>query len=312
MKAFIFDPLWYELVDKTIEKTLEDSGLTVTVISDIKPLSETPELFEGTEDRILCLNPDYVSWSLKNDDYRDIPNLKAIMTASTGFEWIEQEVASERDIAICNIKDFSTQAVAEWAILMMSNLARQTPRLIKDDFPLDYDKDFLKYRGLQLKGKTAGIIGLGNIGSAIAKICQGYGMDVIYWSRSSVNNDYKKVSLDELMSSSDVVIPAVAKNKETLTLITADHIKSMKETTILVDIAHGLFNEELVLARVREGKLFGYGFESKRGAFRTYEGNIWAAPPYAWTTYESMYNSEIKLVENIVEAAKGAFPNKVN
>jgi lactate dehydrogenase-like 2-hydroxyacid dehydrogenase len=312
MKVFIFDPLWYKLVDENIENKLAASGLNITVIDDIKPLSETPELFEGTEDRILCLNPDYVSWSLKSNEYKDIPNLKAILTASTGFEWIDQENANERNIAICNIKDFSTQAVAEWAVLMMSNLARQTPRLIKDDFPLDYDKDFLEYRGLQLKGKTAGIIGLGNIGSAIAKICQGYGMNVIYWSRSSVNVDYRKASVDELMSSSDVVIPALTKNEETLKLITIDHIKSMKESAILVDIAHGLFDEELVLNRVREDKLFGFGFEGKPGKFNSYAGNVWAAPPYAWTTYESMYNSELKLVENIIDAARGAFPNKVN
>ena len=158
MKAFIFDPLWDKLVDQTLLEKLKNSGIDFEIIKDIKPLSETSSLFEGDEERILCLNPDYVSWKLSNEDYENIPNLKAILIASTGFEWIEKEAANRLNIPICNIRDFSTQAVAEWALMIMFALARQTPKLIKDGFPLDYDKDFMNYRGVQLKGKTAGII----------------------------------------------------------------------------------------------------------------------------------------------------------
>lgn len=160
MKAFIFDPLWDELITDDLAVKLKSAGIDYSVTKEIAPLSDCKALFEGNEDRLLCLNPDYVSWKLTSEDYKDIPNLKGILTASTGFEWIEQDAANKSDVPICNIVNFSTQAVAEWALLMMFNLARQTPKLIKDDFPLDYDKDFMKYRGVQLKGKTAGIIGL--------------------------------------------------------------------------------------------------------------------------------------------------------
>lgn len=312
MKAFIFDPLWDELVTDELLEKINDSRLEIFVTKDIAPLSDCQELFEGNEERLLCLNPDYVSWKLSNDDYKDIPNLKGILTASTGYEWIEQEIANERHIPVCNIRNFSTQAVAEWAILMMFNLARQTPRLIKDGFPLDYDKDFMKYRGVQLKGKTAGIIGLGHIGSAIAEACQGIGMNVVYWSRSSTNDTYSKVTLEELMTTADVIFPTVAKNPETLALITDEHVKSMKKSAILVDIAHGLFSQEQVVSMVARGELFGYGFEGKPGEFSKYEGNVWAAPSYAWTTSESMHNSEALLVENMINAAKGDFPTKIN
>jgi len=312
MKAFIFDPLWHKLVDKKMEEKLQNTGIETIVISTVKPLSETKELFTGTEERLLCLNPDYVGWKLANEDYKNIPNLKAILIASTGFEWVERQSAKELGIPVCQIVNFSTQAVAEWAFTIMLNLARQVPKLIKDDFPLDYDKDFMKYRGVQLKGKKAGIIGLGNIGSSIAELCKGIGMDVQYWSRSSANASYNKTSLDKLMATSDVIFPAVAKNEETLKLINDELIRSMKSTAILIDIAHGLFNEKLVLEMVSKGNLFGYGFEGKPNKFSTYEGNVWAAPAYAWATYESMYNSELKLVENIVNASKGKFPYRVN
>lgn len=312
MKAFIFDPLWDDLITDDLLVKIKDSGLEITVIKDIAPLSECKTLFEGDEERLLCLNPDYVSWKLPSSDYKDIPNLKAILIASTSFEWVERDIANERNIPVCNIVNFSTQAVAEWAIMMMCNLARQTPRLIKDGFPLDYDKDFMKYRGMQLKGKTAGIIGLGHIGSAIAEACKGLGMNVIYWSRSSTNDAYNKVSLEELMSTADVIFPTAAKNPETLTLITDEHITSMKKSAILVDIAHGLFDQEKILDMVVKGELFGYGFEGKPGEFSTFEGNVWAAPAYAWTTYESMHNSVVLWTDNMVSAAKGEFPTRVN
>lgn len=312
MKAFIFDPLWDDLVTDEILKKIKDSGLEIKVIKELAPLSECKELFAGDEERLLCLNPDYVGWKLKSEDYEKIPNLKGIFTESTGYEWVEPEAANKLGIPICNIVAFNTQAVAEWAIMMMFNLARQTPRLIKDGFPLDFDKDFSKYRGVQLKGKTAGIIGLGNIGSAIAERCAGLGMNVVYWSRSSANDAYEKLSLEELLSTADVILPATAKNDETLSLVNDDIIRTIKKDAIVVDIVHAMFNSDLLLEMVEKGDLFGYGFEAEPKEFAKFKGNVWAAPAYAWATYESMYNSVAKLVDNIVNASKGEFPTRVN
>jgi phosphoglycerate dehydrogenase-like enzyme len=196
--------------------------------------------------------------------------------------------------------------------MMMLNLARQTPRLIKNNYPLDYDRDFIEYRGIQLKGKTAGIIGLGNIGSSIAESCKGLGMNVIYWSRSSTNSSYKKVALSELVATADVIFPATAKTPETLALISDAHIDSMKKSAILVDIAHGLFNRAKIIDMIAKGHLFGYGFEGAPHEFTKLEGNIWAAPAYGWATYESMHNSMTRWVDNMVSAARNEFPMRVN
>ncbi len=197
-------------------------------------------------------------------------------------------------------------------MMMMFNLARQTPRLIKDGFPLGFDKDFMKYRGVQLMGKTAGIIGLGNIGSAIAERCAGLGMNVVYWSRASTNEAYKKLPLEEVLATADVIFPATAKNEETVSLINDDMIRTMKKEAMVVDIVHAMFNHQLLLDMVAAGDLYGYGFEGEPQDFTKFEGNVWAAPAYAWATYESMYNSVVKLTDNIVSATKGDFPNRVN
>jgi lactate dehydrogenase-like 2-hydroxyacid dehydrogenase len=174
------------------------------------------------------------------------------------------------------------------------------------------NKDFIKYRGVQLKGKTAGILGLGNIGGAIAEACKGLGMNVVYWSRSSTNESYKKVALAELIATADVIFPATAKTPETLALITDEHIDSMKKSAILVDIAHGLFNREKIIGMVARGDLFGYGFEGAPNEFTKLQGNVWAAPAYAWATFESMRDSMERWVDNMICATRNEFPMRVN
>lgn len=312
MKVFIFDPLWDELITNELLGNLKTAGIEPIVTKEIAPLSDCAALFEGNDERILCLNPDYVGWKLASDDYKNIPNLKAILGAATSFSWIDTTYADSKQIPVCNIRNFSTEAVAEWAVTMMFNVARQTPRLIKDGFPLDFDKDFMKYRGVELHDKTVGIIGLGNIGSAIAKRCTGLGMNVTYWSKSPKENDYRHKELAELFASSDVIFPTMALNDETKNLITPELLSSMKPSAMFISVVHELFDEQFILKMVKDGKLFGFGYEASPATFAKHEGNVWAAPAYAWVTDGSMANSMTKWVENMVDATNGKFPNKVN
>jgi phosphoglycerate dehydrogenase-like enzyme len=312
MKAFIFDPLWDELVTKELEGRLQEAGIDAVVVKEIAPLTDCSALYEGEEERLLCVNPDYVNWKLTPDDYKDIPNLKGIFGSATSFSWIDSSYADQNNIPVCNIRGFSSEAVAEWATMMMLNVARQTPRLIKDGFPLDFDTDYMKYRGIEIHGKTAGIIGLGNIGKAIAKRCAGLGMNVTYWSQNSRTDEYEYTELSSLMSGSDVIFPVLAVNDETKKLFTPELLDSIKSSAMVIDIVNELIEHEPLIEKVRAGKLYGLGFEAKPGTFADYEGNIWAAPAYGWVTDNSMYGTEEKWVENMVNAAQGKFPNRIN
>lgn len=73
MKAFIFDPLWDKLITDELLAKLESNNIELFITKEIAPLSECAELFEGDEERILYLNPDYVSWKLTADDIRAYP-----------------------------------------------------------------------------------------------------------------------------------------------------------------------------------------------------------------------------------------------
>lgn len=311
MKAFIFDPLWDELVTDELASQLQEANIETIVTKEIAPISDCKSLFEGNEERVLCVNPDYVSWKLSADDYKNIPNLKAILGAATSFSWVDMSVANESSIPVCNVRNFSTQAVAEWTITMLFNVARQVPRLIKDDFPLDFDKDFMKYRGVELHGKTAGIIGLGHNGMAIAERLKGLGLNVVYWSKNTRNDEYEYKELDDIFATADVIVPTFAHNEESDALTTDELLNKLKPSAIIIDIVE-LKNSERIIELVKEDKIFGYGFEAKPNSFDKYEGNVWAAPAYGWVTDGSMNNVMTKWVENMVAASKGDFSNKVN
>jgi lactate dehydrogenase-like 2-hydroxyacid dehydrogenase len=309
-KLFVLDPLWDGLIKPQQLTALKGAGLEIIVDKVPKPLREVTGLFEGTEPRILAVNPDYVEWSLKNTDYEKIPHLKAILTQSTSTSWIEPGAAKKLDIAICDIRNFSTESVAEWTVLMLLSLARKLPLLIKRSFPFDYEDQALQ--GIELKGKTVGIVGMGHIGTAVAERCQGLGMNVVYWSRKSRDKRFEYISLEQVFQA-DVVIPTMEDNTETNKLITSKLLRSMRPSALFVSIVHHYYDHALLLRMVEQGKLLGYGFESPKATdFMSYEGNVWAAPAYAWCTNASMSNAMRLWVDNMIAAGQNKFPGRVN
>lgn len=312
MRAYVIDQLWESVVSADLLDRCRDAGIELVVAGDGLALGDFRELYEGDADRILCVNPDNVGWKLPAEAYRDIPHLKGIFLSVTAFSWVDVSYANEHDIPVCNLRSYSTEAVAEWAVLTMVALARQVPMLIKAEFPLDYRADFLTYRGRQLEGRTAGIIGLGSIGAAIAQRCAGLGMDVVYWSRSPKESPHRRADLDDVLAEADVIFLALAHNDETAQLLTNDRLDLMKPDALFVNITHAMYDEQKLVDMVRTGSLAGYGFEAAPGAFSEYPGNIWAAPQYAWATEEAMWNAMTQLVDGMVLASEGRFPNRVN
>jgi lactate dehydrogenase-like 2-hydroxyacid dehydrogenase len=317
MKVFVFDPLWSGLLTPENTLKLNSSGCDVLNIAQGSSLEECPELFSSDEEKVLAINPDYVGWKLSADQFKDIKNLKCIITQSTSYGWVDTSFAAAQGIAVCNIRNFSTDAVADWATMMMLNLARKIPLLFKNDFPLNFGTDFETYRGINLKGKTAGIIGLGNIGTAIAERCAGLGMQVLYWNRTSKTVKFEEATIKRIFETADVIFPCMADSDEARDLITEELIYSLKPSSIMVNIVHkdkgrAENNHNLILQLVKNHKLFGYGFEADPQSFTNYQGNVWAAPAYAWCTDGSMRKAMDLFVDAIVYASQGKYPNRVN
>ena len=307
MRIFIISPNTDTQLTQEHRQALETAGEMI-IFNKPKPFDQLTELYEGDEPRIVAVDPDFSDWQFPNEIIDKIPNLKAIVLQTTSFSWLDADYAKQKGIPVVNLRGFSSIAVAEWVVMLTLSVARRLPILIKDNWKLDYEK----HRGVELRGKTAGVIGLGHIGTAVAENLQGLGMNVQYWSKHSTDDRFKRVELDELMRSSDVIIPATAHNAETEGLLSDELVKSIKPTAFFIGVTHPIYSQELMLQMAAEGKIGGYAFEDEKGAFGKYEGNVWNGPALGWCTDESMDKNAQQWVEAIIAAAKSEYPTKVN
>lgn len=307
MKIFILSPNADTLFTDKQVKQLKGAG-NIVFQKKIIPFEKVNGLFNDKEGRILAIDPDFCDWKVPNKVIDKVPNLKAVVLQTTSFSWLDVDHIGKKGIPVVNLRGFSSIAVAEWATMMAVNLARKVSVVVQDGWKQDY----VKHQGIELRGKTAGIVGLGNIGTAIAENCQGLGMKVQYWSKTSSDKRFKKVGLENLIKTSDVIFPAVAQNDETKSLITDKMLRSMKKSAIFVSIVHHVYNHELLLKMAKEGKIYGYGFETSKPEFGKYKGNVWAGPELAWCTEDSMRKNAEQWVQAIVNASKRKYPTRVN
>ncbi len=303
MTTYILTALSNDKFTKALNAITSD----VVYLTSPAKLSSINELHKDDE-KIIVIDPDFVDWEVSQQDLSSIPNLKAVLVSSTSFGWVDQNYLNEKNIPLINVKDWCTHAVAEYAIMMTFNLVRKMPLLIKDGFPLDYEK----YCGFELKGKTTGIIGMGNIGKALTEKLNGLGMKVVYWSKNSKTDKAEYISLEKLFQSSDFIFPTMADNTETQQIITDNLLKSLMPSSYFVSIVHRYYNHNLLLEMVKDGNLSGYGFEDSKTKMSDYVGNIWVAPEYAWCTRESFETNDKKLLDNIKSALSGNYDGKVN
>ncbi|HEY8998916.1 MAG TPA: NAD(P)-dependent oxidoreductase [Candidatus Saccharimonadales bacterium] len=279
----------------------------LTLVKDIKPLSEVNELYEGDDERIVAFDPDFSDWSLPNDVIDRIPNLKAICLQTTSFSWIDLAHCKDKGIVVTNLRGFSSVAVAEWHTMITLALARRLPIVAKDGWHGDYDK----HRGVELRGKKAGIIGLGRIGTAFAENMAGLGMEVQYWSRATRDERFTSVSLEELIKTSSVVFLAFAANDETRKLLTDELLQHLMPSAIFVSAVGGaerVYNQDLLLEMVKTDRLYGLGYEQEKGTFGAREGNVWDGPALGWCTNESMSKNAAQWVESIMDATHNDYP----
>lgn len=306
MKLYIFTPNKEALFTKEIEATLQEN-FDVVFYTSPKPLNEHTDFIADTDEKIVALDPDYFGWKFTADDIDLIKNVKAICLQTTSFSWVDTKHANVKNIPVLNLKGFSTEAVAEFAFMLGLGVARKLPLIIQ----ADYKQDFVAHQGIELKGKNAGIIGLGRIGTAIAEKCKGFGMEVSYWSKNSKDNNFQYKELENLVATSDVVFVALTQNEDTQHILTDDLLKTMRKNTIFVSIAHKVFNGELIIKMVQNGELYGYGTEEDNGNPTKIKGNILVLPAVAWATNESMAKNVELWTNSIIKAKGDEYINKV-
>lgn len=273
-------------------------------------LDEVESLYSAKE-LILAVDPTYLKegWNaLPVERIKKMTGLKALCLTTTSFSWVAVAKLRELGIPVTNTPGKSTNAVAEFNIYMMLSLLRKLPLIAKNDWKMDYDR----FVNDEVQELTAGIIGLGQIGSRVAELCKKLEMEVCYWNRSPRQVEYKRLELDDLFRKVDVLFNTIATPPEVRGLVTDEMIKSMKETAIIVSTSDPIYNQDLVLKQVAEGKLGGYAFESNEKKFTDFEGNVMVFPEQAYFTYGTLKNTARIVTETILSVIRGTPINKVN
>ena len=172
----------------------------------------------------------------------NLHNLKMIAARSTGFDHIDLNETKNRNIIVSNVPTYGENTVAEHTFALILNLARNVHksylRTTRDDFSID------GLEGFDLKDKTIGIIGTGNIGLHVIKIAKGFGMRVIAFDpmqKDFISEvlDFKYVDFETLLNQSDIISIHAPLNDKTRHMINKDNINQIKKGAILINTSRG-------------------------------------------------------------------------
>jgi len=189
-------------------------------------------------------------------------NLQTISTFSVGFDHIDIDFAKTKGIRIGYTPEVLTNATAELTIALILDVLRRTSegdRIIRNK---KWKQIFgaYDYTGVEVSGKTIGILGMGRIGKEVSKKANGLGMNVIYHSRKHISKNLEKglkikyVSENELYKNSDIISLHVPYNKETHHKINSKIFKKMKNTSFLINTSRGKIVDEKHLATALKTK----------------------------------------------------------
>ena len=179
------------------------------------------------------------------------PNLEVIGRAGVGVDNIDIDAATERGIAVFNAPNANTNAAAELTVGLMLAAARNIAPADASVRSREWDR--ARFKGVELKGKTLGLIGAGRIGSEVASRCRAFGMDVIVYDpylteERAAEFGATLVSLDTVLSRSDFISIHVPLTDETRNIVDAEALMKMKDEAFVVNASRGGVVDELALA----------------------------------------------------------------
>lgn len=189
-------------------------------------------------------------------DYMGSHNIPLLLMRCAGYNNVDLEAAKRNNITVLRVPSYSPEAVAEHAMA----IAQAANRRIHKAYAKTKNNDFtlVGLNGINLFGKTAGIVGTGRIGAAMAKICAGYGMRVLgydSYENPGLKDIVEYVSLDRLLSESDLISLHCPLFDSTHHIINRDSISKMKDHVIFVNTSRGgLVDTEALIAGIRNGK----------------------------------------------------------
>jgi D-lactate dehydrogenase len=200
---------------------------------------------------------------------QEIPNLKLVTTRSTGFDHIDLDVCKKRGITVCNVPSYGENTVAEHTFALILSLSRNMCKACIRRFEQDFSIEGLE--GFDLKGKTIGVVGTGQIGLHVIRIAKGFGMNVVAYDVRqnkllSEVLEFEYVTLEDLLARSDVITLHVPYMKATHHLMNKDTFKLVKKGAILINTARGSIVDTEALIDALDNKILaGAGLDVFEG-----------------------------------------------
>lgn len=205
---------------------------------------------------------------LNEETLKDAKNVKLICEFATGFDNVDIEYCKSRGIGVCNVRNYSTDMVAQHTFAMalyLSEKLNHYDNYVKSgeygsqDRFSNFDIPFT-----ELSGKTWGIIGMGNIGRKVAKIAEAFGCRVIFYSVTgkSTVTDYERVDFDTILKEADYLSLHCPLSDLTRDLINEETFKKMKKTAYLINVARGpVVNQEALYNALVNDEIAGAGLD---------------------------------------------------
>ena len=250
------------------------------------------------------------------------PNLRVIGMFGTGYGRIDVEYAREKKIPVFNIADYATDGVAEFVFATLLSYLRELPRALSNADSGDYSE--ASFTGTELRDKTLGILGLGNIGSRVAEIASnGFAMNVLYWSRErKADRETERIQyteVEKLLSDSDYVSLHLALTPETESFLSSKRLGLLRSQAVLINTAPmellDLAATEKLIADGTVSLILDHSDEMRPEDVQRLDrySNCVVYPPIAYTTIEATSQKQTIFVNNIIAADKGGtLPNQVN
>ena len=245
--------------------------------------------------------------------FAENPQLKLVAVTATGVNNVDVEAAKQNGTAVCNIRAYGNESVAEHAFMMMITLMRSLPAYQRDVAAgLWENSPFFCHLGApmrDLNGKTLAIFGRGNIGKTLATYAQAFKMNVVFAEHKnaqSVRDGY--VSFDEAIRSADVVSLNCPLTPQTANMIGEAELQQMKPGAILINCGRGgLVDEAALVAALKYGQIGGAGFDvltqepprDGNPLLKARLPNLIVTPHIAWASQEAANRLFDILLDNI-------------
>ena len=249
--------------------------------------------------------------------------LKAVIKYGVGVDNIDLAAATHNGVLVVNCPEYGSDTIAEHAFALIICLAKKLVQIDKLMRKKAWVWPSPELMGIDLTGKTVGLIGFGRIGQALVRKAAGFGMKIIAYDPYA-GDVLKKtpgvefVNLDTLLKTADVVSIHCILTPETQNLIGAHELRKMKKTAFLVDVSRGaIIDENALLAALKENWIAGAGLDVfaheplPPGHPLLEMDNVVLSPHFAWYTREAHARLETEALQRALEILKGRMPQNI-